>query len=97
MKESTLLVLGQEEQRPDYDYSAGATLRIYQPKEGQEMTAKIPDLLGDTVNTIHAVKKEGRIWISVKGSHTDWNVEIFDGNTRKETVLEAGQEEITVE
>lgn len=96
VKENSILVMGREENRPDYDYSADATLRIYQPKEGAEMTAKIPDLLGNTVNTIFAVKKDGLLQITVEGCHTDLKVEIYEGNEKKEMVLAADQKQVVV-
>ena len=96
VKENSILVMGREENRPDYDYSADATLRIYQPKEGAEMTAKIPDLLGNTVNTIFAVKKDGQLQITVEGCHTDLKVEIYEGNEKKEMILAADQNQVVV-
>ena len=96
VKENSILVMGREENRPDYDYSADATLRIYQPKEGAEMTAKIPDLLGNTVNTVFAVKKDGQLQITVEGCHTDLKVEIYEGNEKKEMILTADQNQVVV-
>ena len=96
VKENSILVMGREENRPDYDYSADATLRIYQPKEGAEMTAKIPDLLGNTVNTVFAVKKDGQLQITVEGCHTDLKVEIYEGNEKKEMILAADQKQVVV-
>ena len=60
------------------------------------MTAKIPDLLGNTVNTVFAVKKDGQLQITVEGGHTDLKVEIYEGNEKKEMVLAADQKQVIV-
>ena len=84
VRPNSILVIGSEETRSDYDYSADATVRIYQPQEGVHISAKIPDLLGNTVNTIYAVKQDGQIRVSVEGSHTDLKIEVYEGNEKKE-------------
>lgn len=87
IKENTILVMGSKEEKPDYDYSNCPTIRIYQPKEGQEAVAKIPDLKGNTISTIKAVSESGKLTLSVEGQHTDMQVEIYVGNEKKEAVI----------
>ena len=48
VRENTVLPLGGETARPDYDYTQGLTLRIYQMADGAEQTRRIPDLAGET-------------------------------------------------
>ena len=96
VKENSILVWGHEEERPDYDYSQAPTVRIYQPKEGEVMTAKIPDINGAVVCTIEAVRKDGKIQISVDGQHGDMKIEILEGTGKKEAVLKATETALSV-
>ncbi|MCR5717164.1 MAG: alpha-xylosidase [Lachnospiraceae bacterium] len=60
VREQTLLPMGGNALRPDYDYTKDLTLQYYLPKEGKEISCEIPDLSGKTVLSLHAVK-EGNI------------------------------------
>lgn len=51
VRENTVLPVGTEENRPDYDYHKGTILKVYQPKENQPVRITIPDNTG--VNKIH--------------------------------------------
>lgn len=96
IKENTILVMGGEEEKPDYDYSDRPTIRIYQPQEGQEAVAKIPDLKGNTISTIKAVSESGKLTLTVEGQHTDMQVEIYVGNEKKEAVMKETEQELCV-
>ncbi|HIU75019.1 MAG TPA: alpha-xylosidase [Candidatus Pelethocola excrementipullorum] len=96
IRENSILVMGSKDEKPDYDYSNCPTIRIYQPKEGQEAVAKIPDLKGNTISTIKAVSENGKLTLTVEGQHTDMQVEIYVGNEKKEAVIKETEQEICV-
>lgn len=58
VRENTVLPLGSETGRPDYDYTQGLTLRIYQMADGAERTRCIPDLAGETALAV-TVRRTG--------------------------------------
>lgn len=47
VKPNTLLPLGANNKRPDYDYTDGVTLHLYQLADGNKVSAEIPDLQGE--------------------------------------------------
>lgn len=96
VKENTVLVMGSKEERPDYDYSEQPTIRIYQPQEGQEATAVIPDLHGNAVSVIGALKTNGKLCVKAEGKHDRMCVEIYKGTQKIEAVLAESDDEVYV-
>ncbi|MBS6196491.1 MAG: alpha-xylosidase [Clostridiales bacterium] len=87
VRPNTILVLGNNEEKPDYDYSDRAAVRIYQLDEGKTVSAKIPDIHGKTVNTIYASNENGVIRVWTEKAHTPMKIEVFRGQEKRETVL----------
>lgn len=92
VRPGTILVLGNSEERPDYDYSDHPVIRVYQPEEGVEIIESVPDIHGNTVNKIHALNVDEKVRVWTEKSHTDMKVEVFIGSTKKEGMLvESGE------
>ena len=62
VKPDTLLAIGADPLRPDYEYARGLTLALYQLADGSTATCEVPDLTGVTVLTAEA-RREGRVII----------------------------------
>ena len=77
VRENTLLPMGSENERPDYDYKNGVTLRFYLPKEGEKAIAEIPDLKGNTVMTAEAVLNNASIEITLSDPSAGAKIEIY--------------------
>ena len=56
----TVLPMGKHDDRPDYDYTDGLELHVYQLAEGQTVTVKIPDLKGQLAATYTVTMKNGK-------------------------------------
>ena len=59
VRPGTLLALGRDEGKPDYDFAAGAVLQAYEIPEGEEIVAVVPSIGGES-ETRFEVKREGR-------------------------------------
>lgn len=55
-----VLPMGKHDDRPDYDYTDGLELHVYQLAEGQTVTVKIPDLKGQLAATYTVTMKNGK-------------------------------------
>lgn len=51
VKPNTLLAIGSNSEKPDYDYTDGTTLHLYQLSDGTKTACNIPNLQGNTVLT----------------------------------------------
>lgn len=60
VRPGTVLPMGQCDDRPDYDYTDGLELHVYQLAEGQTVVVKIPDLKGQLAATYTVTMKNGK-------------------------------------
>ena len=60
VRPGTVLPMGKHDDRPDYDYTDGLELHVYQLAEGQTVTVKIPDLKGQLAATYTVTMKHGK-------------------------------------
>ena len=60
VRHGTVLPMGKHDDRPDYDYTDGLELHVYQLAEGQTVTVKIPDLKGQLAATYTVTMKNGK-------------------------------------
>jgi alpha-D-xyloside xylohydrolase len=71
---ASIIAVGHHDDRPDYDYSAGATLHVHELADGAQASATIPTLEGDIAATF-SIKREGRaITVERQGSVQNWRV-----------------------
>lgn len=96
VRENTLLALGTEETRPDYDYAAAMTLRLYQPKEGTETVCRIPSVAGAIVNTITAVRTGDEVTVRLAAPAGELPITVYTGTAVTEAVIPAGVTEYKV-
>ena len=60
IRPNSILPLGNNDQKPDYDYEDGISLLVSAFDEGAEAKTEIPDLKGETVMTVTAKRVEMR-------------------------------------
>lgn len=74
VRESSIIPVGCEANRPDYDYSYGITFHVFELQDGQTARAKVPGLNGDLAMSIR-IKKEGqRYSVKAQGQAKDWSI-----------------------
>jgi len=74
VRPGTLLAWGGRDHRPDYDYAADVTLRVYALADGESATAIVPALDGNPAARCTATCADGRISVTVDGSVPGWRV-----------------------
>lgn len=67
VRENTILPIGAEDSRPDYDYHKGTKLKIYQPQEGKPVKIMIPDVKGEKKLHVHMLYEKDRIKVTCDG------------------------------
>ncbi len=68
---NTILAVGGEDSRPDYDFTAGLTFEVYEL--AAKATCRVPNLAGEYVVSATAVRDGGQITFSVEGA-ANWSV-----------------------
>ena len=94
VRPNSVIPIGNQADKPNYDYSDGITLQIYQLDDGKDVQVEIPSLDGK-IGTIFDVKRDGKsIRITRQGSAKPWNasvigIETVDGKT----LIQAGEQD----
>ena len=74
VRPNSVIPVGDQTDKPDYDYSNGLTLHVYQFEEGKQLSVEIPALDGK-IETKFEVRREGNVInIQRQGPSKAWNV-----------------------
>lgn len=79
IRPNTVLALGNNDQKPDYDYEDGISLLVSAFDEGAEAKTEIPDLKGETVMTVTAKRVGDEIHLHVEGGNGNYTVKSLSG------------------
>jgi alpha-D-xyloside xylohydrolase len=84
VRENTLLAIGANEKRPDYDYMDGISLRLYQPCMDTPAICRIVNTKGEIVNIAQAVRTDYAIHLMLeRKAEKEIPVTVFlEGKTR---------------
>jgi alpha-D-xyloside xylohydrolase len=67
VRPNSVIAVGVEDSRPDYDFEQGVTLRVYRLEDGQEATATVPNLKGDPALKVRVTRTGATIVADVQG------------------------------
>lgn len=97
VRENTLLAMGAVDNRPDYDYAKGLTLRLYQLCDGAEAVCKVTAVDGSIVNVITAKRSGNTVTFQMEKTAEEIKVSVYAGTEVKEAVIPAGVQEFVSE
>ncbi|HEX7057736.1 MAG TPA: alpha-xylosidase [Bacilli bacterium] len=76
VRPNSLMAIGRNEERPDYDYAEGVEFRLYALDEGASAATRVHDLHGTPVMALRAERIGNRIAISASGAANNWTVRL---------------------
>ena len=95
VRPNSVIPIGQRTDKPDYDYSDGVTLRIYQLEDGKQVHIEVPSS-GGKIKTTFEIKRDGKnLYVQSHGPAKAWNL-TFAGNSSTQAKLQAGTRETTI-
>jgi alpha-D-xyloside xylohydrolase len=68
VRPNSIIAVGGQDGRPDYDFADDVTLRVYQLEEGAEANATVPTLSGRAALNVKASRQGSTIHVSVEGN-----------------------------
>lgn len=89
VRPNSIIAVGSQDTRPDYDYGDGVTLQVYELADGAAVSVTIPSLVGE-VAAIFSASRQGRtITMTPQGAAKQWQtllvgmktIEAVDGGT----------------
>ncbi|MBC7876933.1 MAG: alpha-xylosidase [Anaerolineales bacterium] len=86
VKSNSVIPIGNNTDRPDYDYSENITLNIFELENGKEVNVEIPSLDGKIETTFQIKRNKNEIFIQRQGLSNAWNISLIgmqtvDGST----------------
>jgi alpha-D-xyloside xylohydrolase len=77
VREGSLVAMGRETTRPEYEYAAESIFHYYPSGQSQSVTCIVPDLTGHPALTLTARREGTTLTINSTPEHEGWNVRIF--------------------
>jgi len=71
VRPNTILPVGADNTRPDYDYTVGTTFRVYELADGATISRTVPNQKGDDAVTLTVSRKGAKIEATLKGAAKD--------------------------
>jgi len=95
---NTLLPIGGNDRRPDYDYTNGLELRIYELEENASVCRSIPDATGKTTLEARAERSGDRVSVRLnRPIDCDVSLVVHTGGVEVSGVLEKSRVEAVIE
>jgi alpha-D-xyloside xylohydrolase len=74
VRPNTVLALGKDETRPDYEYQDGITLQVYELADGAEITSNVPTISGDVAVTFNLRREGNTIAVARRGAIAEYRL-----------------------
>lgn len=74
VRENSIIAVGSDENRPDYDYTQGVTFHVFELQDGCEAATVVPRVDGETAMSISIKRKGRRYSVKVWGEGEDWSI-----------------------
>ena len=74
VRPNSVIAVGAVDDRPDYDYAVGSTLRLYELSDGGQARAVLPTLMGASAATVEITRANQTISVEVQGDMKNWSL-----------------------
>ncbi|MGC9521233.1 MAG: alpha-xylosidase [Anaerolineae bacterium] len=74
VRPNSVIPVGAEATRPDYDYAEGVTFHVFEPVEGEAAAAMVPTMSGEVALTCRVTRTGDTLTIDVVGEPGPWSV-----------------------
>jgi alpha-D-xyloside xylohydrolase len=76
VRPGAVLPVGATDDRPDYDYADGVTLRVYGLADGASVTTEVPTAAGDVACTFTTTRHGDSVHVTVDNAPERWRVQL---------------------
>lgn len=75
VRPNSIIAVGSNDERPDYDFADGVTLEVYQLEDGCEARTTVPTVSGQTALTVHLKRHGSTIRADIDG-RSNWRLQL---------------------
>jgi alpha-D-xyloside xylohydrolase len=93
--ENTIIPVGANTERPDYDYADGVSLHIFNVRDGADLKVEIPNAQGQIAATFHCTRRGKTLQITREGASGKWSALLRGAG--KNAAVQAQSNEIEIE
>ncbi|MFD2611151.1 alpha-xylosidase [Paenibacillus gansuensis] len=74
VKPNSLIAIGADSQKPDYDFADGVTLHLFELEDGNSAETVVYDMQGTQELRVQAVRKGNEITVTSEGARKPWHL-----------------------
>jgi alpha-D-xyloside xylohydrolase len=74
VRPNTVLPMGANEQRPDYDYADGVVFHLFELDDGAVASARVPTVSGEVAMSIQVSRSGQQITVETEGASKAWSI-----------------------
>ncbi|MBO3769214.1 MAG: alpha-xylosidase [Thermoproteota archaeon] len=74
VRPNSVIPVGANDKRPDYDYADGVTFHVFELQDGSRVSTRVPTVKGDTAMILEVSKDGNVIQVKAKGESKSWSV-----------------------
>ena len=97
VQENTILPVGANGERPDYEYAEGVSLQLFDLRDGAELRVEIPDTQGKIATSFLCVRNGKTVRIIREGAAGAWNVQLRGADRQAAIAVNSKQIEFKLE
>jgi alpha-D-xyloside xylohydrolase len=71
---NSIIAVGADETRPDYDFADGVTFHVFEIQDGATLTCRVPGLTGETALTVEVTRWGKSVSVRTTGATKPWRV-----------------------
>lgn len=84
VRPNSILAVGTDYDRPDYDFAEGVTFYLSEFEDGASSGIFVTDAKGNKVRKVTAVREGDTITVTVEGGSENWDCELLSGKADKQ-------------
>jgi alpha-D-xyloside xylohydrolase len=94
VRENTILPVGANPQRPDYDYADGVSLHVFNVRDGADLRVEVPDAQGQIAAVFHCSRHGKTLKITREGAPGKWSVQLRGAANKPAIQAQSNQIEV---
>ncbi|HBF38008.1 MAG TPA: alpha-xylosidase [Firmicutes bacterium] len=93
VRPNSIIAMGNNEQKPDYDYADGVTFHAFELSEGEVASTFVYNQTGSLKLKVSLIRRDRHISLQVEGAGKPWNI-VFRGIFKKPLSVSGGWTEV---